>query len=40
VARYFARHPSRIPYMLKVGKGAMAAAKNAAETAAAACAKL
>jgi hypothetical protein len=40
VARYFARHPGRIPYMLKVGKGAMAAAKNAAETAAAACAKL
>jgi adenosylhomocysteine nucleosidase len=40
VASYFARHPSRIPYMLKVGKGAMTAAKNAATTAAAACAKL
>ena len=40
VARYFARHPNRIPYMLKVGRGAMAAATNAATTAAAACAKL
>lgn len=40
VARYFARHPGRIPYMLKVGRGAMTAAKNAATTAAAACAKL
>ena len=37
---YFARHPNRIPYMLKVGRGAMAAATNAATTAAAACAKL
>jgi adenosylhomocysteine nucleosidase len=40
IARYFARHPGRIPYMMKVGRGAMTAAKNAAETAAAACAKL
>jgi nucleoside phosphorylase len=40
VARYFARHPGRIPYMLKVGRGGMLAAKNAAVTAAAACAKL
>jgi adenosylhomocysteine nucleosidase len=40
IARYFARHPGRIPYMLKVGRGAMTAAKNAAVTAAAACAQL
>lgn len=40
IARYFARHPGRIPYMLKVGRGAMTAAKNAAATAAAACAQL
>jgi adenosylhomocysteine nucleosidase len=40
IARYFSRHPSRIPYMLKVGRGAMTAAKNAAETAAHACAEL
>jgi len=40
VLRYFARHPGRIPYMLKVGRGGMTAAKNAATTAAAACAKL
>lgn len=40
IARYFARHPGRIPYMLKVGKGSMLAAKNAAETAARACAQL
>jgi adenosylhomocysteine nucleosidase len=40
IARYFARHPGRIPYMLKVGKGAMLAARNAAETAAHACARL
>jgi len=40
VVRYFARHPGRIPYMLKVGRGGMLAAKNAATTAAAACAKL
>jgi adenosylhomocysteine nucleosidase len=40
IARYFARHPGRIPYMLKVGRGAMTAAKNAADTAAAACAQL
>ena len=40
IARYFARHPNRIPYMLKVGRGGMTAAKNAATTAAAACAKL
>jgi len=40
VLRYFARHPGRIPYMLKVGRGALTAAKNAATTAAAACAKL
>ncbi len=40
VARYFARHPGRIPYMLKVGRGALTAMRNAANTAAAACAKL
>jgi adenosylhomocysteine nucleosidase len=40
VLRYFARHPTRIPYMLKVGRGAMTAATNAAKTAAAACAQL
>ena len=40
IARYFARHPGRIPYMLKVGRGAMLAAKNAATTAARACAQL
>jgi len=40
IARYFARHPGRIPYMLKVGKGAMLAAKNAANTAARACAQM
>jgi adenosylhomocysteine nucleosidase len=40
VLRYFARHPGRIPYMLKVGRGAMTAATNAAKTAAAACAQL
>ena len=40
VLRYFARHPGRVPYMLKVGRGALTAAKNAATTAAAACAKL
>ena len=40
IARYFARHPARIPYMMKVGKGSMLAAKNAAETAARACAQL
>jgi adenosylhomocysteine nucleosidase len=40
VARYFARHPGRIPYMLKVARGGMLAANNAAKTAAAACAKL
>ena len=40
IIRYFARHPGRIPYMLKVGRGGMTAAKNAATTAAAACAKL
>lgn len=40
ILRYFARHPGRIPYMLKVGRGGMTAAKNAATTAAAACAKL
>lgn len=40
IARYFARHPGRIPYMLKVGRGAMEAAKNAATTAAHACAQL
>ena len=40
IARYFARHPGRIPYMLKVGKGAVLAAKNAATTAARACAQL
>jgi adenosylhomocysteine nucleosidase len=40
VLRYFARHPNRIPYMLKVGRGGMMAAKNAAVVAAAAVAKL
>jgi adenosylhomocysteine nucleosidase len=40
IARYFMRHPGRIPYMLKVGRGAMLAAKNAATTAARACAQL
>jgi adenosylhomocysteine nucleosidase len=40
IARYFARHPGRIPYMLKVGKGAVLAAKNAATTAARACAQM
>ena len=40
VARYFAKNPGRIPYMLKVGRGAMLAAKNAATTAAKACAQL
>ena len=40
VARYFVRHPGRIPYMLKVGRGALLAAKNAANTAARACAQL
>jgi adenosylhomocysteine nucleosidase len=40
IVRYFARHPGRIPYMLKVGRGGMTAANNAAKTAAAACAKL
>jgi adenosylhomocysteine nucleosidase len=40
VARYFAKHPGRVPYMLKVGRGAMLAAKNAATTAARACAQL
>jgi nucleoside phosphorylase len=40
IARYFARHPGRIPYMLKVGRGAMLAAKNAATTAAHACEQL
>ena len=40
IARYFARHPGRIPYMLKVGRGSMEAARNAATTAARACAQL
>ena len=40
IARYFAKHPGRIPYMLKVGRGSMEAAKNAATTAARACAQL
>jgi adenosylhomocysteine nucleosidase len=40
IARYFAKHPGRIPYMLKVGKGAMLAAKNAATAAARACAQM
>jgi adenosylhomocysteine nucleosidase len=40
IARYFVRHPNRIPYMMKVGRDGMTAAKNAAVTAAAACAKL
>ncbi len=40
IARYFARHPSRIPYLLTVGRGAMKAARNAAVAAADACARL
>lgn len=40
ILRYFARHPRRIPYMLKVGRGSVLAAKNAATTAARACARL
>jgi len=40
IAKYFARHPGRIPYMLKVGRGSVLAAKNAATTAARACAGL
>jgi adenosylhomocysteine nucleosidase len=40
IARYFAKHPGRLPYMLKVGRGSMEAAKNAATTAARACAQL
>jgi len=40
IARYFARHPGRLPYLVKVGKGSMLAAKNAAQTAARACAQL
>ncbi len=40
IARYFARRPGRIPYMLKVGRGAMLAAKNAATAAAHACEQL
>jgi adenosylhomocysteine nucleosidase len=40
IAGYFARHPGRLPYMLKVGRGSMVAAKNAAATAARACARL
>jgi adenosylhomocysteine nucleosidase len=40
IAKYFAKHPGRIPYMLKVGRGAMLAAKNAATVAAGACARL
>jgi adenosylhomocysteine nucleosidase len=40
VLRYFARHPNRIPYMLKVGRGGLTASNNAAKAAAAACAKL
>lgn len=40
IARYFARHPNRIPYMLKVGRDSMEAAKNAAKAAAHACAQL
>ena len=40
IAKYFAKHPGRIPYMVKVGRGALMAAKNAAEAAARACAQL
>jgi adenosylhomocysteine nucleosidase len=40
ILKYFARHPGRIPYMLKVGKGSVLAAKNAATTAASACGRL
>jgi nucleoside phosphorylase len=40
IAQYFAKHPGRIPYLLKVGRGSMLAAKNAATTAARACAQL
>jgi len=40
ILKYFARHPGRIPYMLKVGRGSVLAAKNAATTAALAVARL
>jgi hypothetical protein len=40
IAKYFARRPGRIPYLLKVGRGSMLAATNAATTAARACARL
>jgi adenosylhomocysteine nucleosidase len=40
IAKYFARHPGRIPYMLKVGRDSMQAAKHAATTAARAVAEL
>jgi adenosylhomocysteine nucleosidase len=40
ILKYFVRHPGRIPYMLKVGRGSVLAAKNAATTAARACARL
>ena len=40
ILKYFARSPGRIPYMLKVGRGSVLAAKNAATTAASACARL
>jgi adenosylhomocysteine nucleosidase len=40
IAKYFARHPGRIPYMLKVGRGSVLAARNAAAAAARACARL
>jgi hypothetical protein len=40
ILKYFVRHPGRIPYVLKVGRGSVLAAKNAATTAARACARL
>ena len=40
IAKYFAKHPGRVPYMVKVGRDALTAAKNAAEAAARACAQL
>jgi adenosylhomocysteine nucleosidase len=40
ILKYFVRHPGRVPYMLKVGKGSALAMKSAATTAARACAQL
>ncbi|MHB8465760.1 MAG: hypothetical protein ACYDD7_13130, partial [Acidimicrobiales bacterium] len=36
-AKYFARHPERIPVMAKLARGAKLAAETAAETAIRAC---